>query len=299
MRPTRFPVSQKMWNFAVYSRTPNYPAMSLKAITPIDGRYADKTAGLVPYFSEYALIHYRLNVEVEYFIALCRTDIQPLRSLPNGAAGQLRGLVENFSEKDAQRVKDIEARTNHDVKAVEYFLKEKLAELGLEAYAEFVHFGLTSQDINNTAVPMSIKACFTEIYTPMLDELEHHLARLAEQWRDTPMLARTHGQPASPTRLGKEIAVFVERLHIQTDAMRQIPITGKFGGATGNFNAHFAAFPDIDWPNFADRFLYNRLNLNRQQTTTQIEHYDHMSLWTISSRRSRRAKWDHRPCPTK
>lgn len=251
--------------------------MSLNAICPIDGRYADKTTELVSYFSEFALIKYRLKVEIEYFIALCKTDIESLKSVPADIEPQLRDVCESFSEADARRVKDIEAETNHDVKAVEYFLKEKFAEMGLEEHAEYVHFGLTSQDINNTAVPMSIKACFSELYTPMLDDLQHRLEGLSREWRDTPMLARTHGQPASPTRLGKEIAVFAERLRVQSDAMRRIPISGKFGGATGNFNAHHVAFPGVDWPNFADKFLYDRLNIERQQTTTQIEHYDQLA----------------------
>ncbi len=259
--------------------------MSLKAISPIDGRYADRTAPLVPYFSEHALIRFRLKVEVEYFIALCRTDIPALRNVPEGAADRLRAVVDDFSDEDARRVKEIERTTNHDVKAVEYFLKEKLAELGLERFGEFVHFGLTSQDINNTAVPMTIKCCLADVYNPALNALVHDLADLATAWRDIPMLARTHGQPASPTRLGKEIAVFVERLKIQLESLRAVPMTGKFGGATGNFNAHHAAFPDIDWPDFADRFLKDSLNISRQQTTTQIEHYDQLAAKFDAMRR--------------
>src|SRR5690554_5315135 len=220
--------------------------MSLKAISPIDGRYADRTAPLVPYFSEHALIRFRLKVEVEYFIALCRTDIPALRNVPEGAADRLRAVVDDFSDEDARRVKEIERTTNHDVKAVEYFLKEKLAELGLERFGEFVHFGLTSQDINNTAVPMTIKCCLADVNNQALQALLRDLADLATACRDNPMWARTHGHHASPTRLGKEIAVFVERLKIQLGSLRAVRMTGKFGGARGNFNARHAAVLDID-----------------------------------------------------
>ncbi|MCA1751031.1 MAG: adenylosuccinate lyase [Cryomorphaceae bacterium] len=251
--------------------------MSLKAISPIDGRYADKTAKLVPYFSEFALIKYRVRVEVEYFIALTELPLPGLAPLEQTGKDALRKMVVDFSEKDAEAVKAYERVTNHDVKAVEYLVKDKLKALGMEASSEFVHFGLTSQDINNTAVPVSVKESFDHVLLPELRHLEEVLYRLAEQWDDVPMLAHTHGQPASPTRLGKEIRVFADRLRIQIDGLVQIPVSGKFGGATGNFNAHKAAYPDIDWAAFAKAFLRDRLGIKRQEVTTQIEHYDQLA----------------------
>ncbi len=251
--------------------------MSIHAISPIDGRYAEKTAALSGYFSEFALIRYRVHVEVEYFIALAELPLPALADVSYEAKKALRDMVANFAEADAEKVKAFERTTNHDVKAVEYLIKEKLQELGLEAYAEFVHFGLTSQDINNTAVPVSIKECFDELMMPGLREIEYRLYEMAAQWDHVPMLAHTHGQPASPTRLGKEIRVFAERLRIQLDGLDDIPISGKFGGATGNFNAHKVAYPDIDWAAFAHGFLRDSLGIQRQAVTTQIEHYDQLA----------------------
>lgn len=247
---------------------------ALKAISPIDGRYRDKVENLALYFSEYALIKYRVMVEVEYFLALTESDIKLLKDFPKKKAKDLRAIYENFAEADAQKIKDTEKVTNHDVKAVEYFIKEKLNDLGLNKYEEFIHFGLTSQDINNTAIPMSLKDAVYEEYLPLLDQLIHTLNDFARNWKDIPMLARTHGQPASPTRLGKEIYVFVERLDIQKRQLLAVPFSAKFGGATGNFNAHHVAFPEIDWILFANNFVNNTLQLDRSQTTTQIEHYD-------------------------
>lgn len=251
--------------------------MSLKAISPIDGRYADKTAKLVPFFSEFALIKYRVHVEIEYFIALTDLPLPGLSALGDEEKVALRKLVTDFSEKDAEAVKAYERETNHDVKAVEYLVKDKLKALGMEASSEFVHFGLTSQDINNTSVPVSVKESFDQVLLPELRLLEEVLYRLAEDWNEVPMLAHTHGQPASPTRLGKEIRVFADRLRIQIDGLTQIPVSGKFGGATGNFNAHKAAYPDIDWGAFAKAFLRDRLGIQRQEVTTQIEHYDQLA----------------------
>lgn len=251
--------------------------MSIHAISPVDGRYANKTASLIPYFSEYALIKYRTRVEIEYFIALTELPLAQLSEVSSDAKSALRKIYTEFSEQDAEDVKSFERITNHDVKAVEYLIKEKLAGLGLQKFEEYVHFGLTSQDINNTAVPLSIKECFDQAYTPRLRAIEAKLTRLAKDWKDVPMLARTHGQPASPTRLGKEMAVFAERLQTQLDAFEAIPVSGKFGGATGNFNAHHVAFPEVDWVAFANRFLKEKLGIERQQTTTQIEHYDQLA----------------------
>lgn len=251
--------------------------MSLKAISPIDGRYADKTAKLVPFFSEFALIKYRVHVEIEYFISLTDLPLPGLSALGDEEKVALRKLVTDFSEKDAEAVKAYERETNHDVKAVEYLVKDKLKALGMEASSEFVHFGLTSQDINNTSVPVSVKESFDQVLLPELRLLEEVLYRLAEDWNEVPMLAHTHGQPASPTRLGKEIRVFADRLRIQIDGLTQIPVSGKFGGATGNFNAHKAAYPDIDWGAFAKAFLRDRLGIQRQEVTTQIEHYDQLA----------------------
>ncbi|MBL7900251.1 MAG: adenylosuccinate lyase [Crocinitomicaceae bacterium] len=247
---------------------------SLMAISPVDGRYRDKVENLTEYFSEFALIRYRVMVEVEYFIALTESGIPALKGFPKTKADALRKIYEKFTEKDAQKIKDTEKITNHDVKAVEYFLKDKMNALGLKKYEEFIHFGLTSQDINNTAIPISMKDAVYEVYLPLLDTLIHTLNDFATQWKNVPMLARTHGQPASPTRLGKEIYVFVERLDIQKQQLLAIPFSAKFGGATGNFNAHYVAFPEVDWVKFANNFVNNTLQVERSQTTTQIEHYD-------------------------
>ena len=250
---------------------------SLTAISPIDGRYQSKTKELQPYFSEFGLIKYRVIVEVEYFIALVESGIEPLKEFPKEKYSALRELCTNFSEENANWIKNTEKVTNHDVKAVEYFLKEKLVELNLDHFQEFVHFGLTSQDINNTSIPLSLKEAITEQYYPLLESLIHKLEEYQVAWKDIPMLARTHGQPASPTRLGKEIMVFSERLSIQLKQMRAIPFSAKFGGATGNFNAHHVAFPEHDWVLFANNFVHNNLGLDRSQTTTQIEHYDNLA----------------------
>jgi len=250
---------------------------SLNAITPIDGRYISKTSSLQEYFSESALIKFRVQVEIEYFIALCNSSILQLNHFPADKFPGLRSLYSNFSEQDAQRIKDIESITNHDVKAVEYFIKEKFDKLGLEEFKEFIHFGLTSQDINNTAVPYSIKEAVENVFLPKLTEVLDLLNSRAEEWKNIPLLARTHGQAASPTRMGKEIKVFSERIEKQLSLLSTIPFSAKFGGATGNFNAHHVAFPEIDWVNFANNFTKDALNLERQQTTTQIEHYDNLA----------------------
>jgi adenylosuccinate lyase len=247
---------------------------TLTTISPIDGRYRNKVENLANYFSEFALIKYRVMVEIEYFIELTQLNIQALADFPQDKKEDLRAIYQNFSEKDASHIKEIEKITNHDVKAVEYFLKEKLEELGLTKFEEFIHFGLTSQDINNTAVPLSLRDAIYEEYLPILDELIHTLNDLSQDWKEIPMLARTHGQPASPTRLGKEIYVFVERLDIQKRQLLAVPFSAKFGGATGNMNAHFVAFPEIDWVSFANNFVNQTLRIERSQTTTQIEHYD-------------------------
>ncbi|MBO4613205.1 MAG: adenylosuccinate lyase [Bacteroidaceae bacterium] len=246
----------------------------LTAISPIDGRYRGKTEALAAYFSEYALIRYRVRVEVEYFIALCELPLPQLAGFPADVE-RLRDIYRNFSEQDAQRVKEIESVTNHDVKAVEYFIKEKFDAIGgLEAYKEFIHFGLTSQDINNTSVPLSLKEALDEVYYPQLEELIAQLETYAEEWKDVPMLAKTHGQPASPTRLGKEIMVFTYRLRRQLEMLKACPITAKFGGATGNFNAHNVAYPGRDWRAFGNRFVAEKLGLEREEYTTQISNYD-------------------------
>ena len=250
---------------------------NLTAISPVDGRYRKVTERLADYFSEYALIRYRVRVEVEYFIALCELPLPELKGIDTTAFERLRGLYRDFSTADAERVKEIERTTNHDVKAVEYLLKEKMDALGLGACKEFVHFGLTSQDINNTAIPLSIKEALAEVCYPALAELREKLAALAAEWHAVPMLAHTHGQPASPTRLGKELMVFVERLDRQIDQLKAVAVTAKFGGATGNFNAHRAAYPEIDWVAFANRFVNETLGLCRSQYTTQIEHYDNLA----------------------
>ncbi len=250
--------------------------MSISAITPIDGRYASKTEALIPYFSEFALIKYRVLVEIEYVIALSEIPLSQVAGLLD-YENALREIYKSFTVEDAEKIKAFERVTNHDVKAVEYFVKEKLADLGLSQFEEFIHFGLTSQDINNTAVPVSIKDCFNDIFLPQLEETVAMIGNLAKEWKDIPMLAKTHGQPASPTRLGKEMQVFEERLLTQIKRLKSIPVSGKFGGATGNFNAHQIAFPEIDWVAFANSFLTEKLGIERQQTTTQIEHYDELA----------------------
>jgi adenylosuccinate lyase len=250
---------------------------SLTAISPVDRRYQRKTNELQPYFSEFGLIRYRVLVEVEYFIALASFGIKPLNDFPIEKFSALRAIYTNFSEEDALWIKDTEKVTNHDVKAVEYFLKEKMQELGLDKYLEFIHFGLTSQDINNTSVPLSLRDAVYEQYLPLMEQLLSRLTQFQNEWKDIPMLARTHGQPASPTRLGKEIKVFTERLTIQLDQLKKVPFSAKFGGATGNFNAHFVSYPKHNWVGFANQFVDNILGLKRSQTTTQIEHYDNLA----------------------
>ncbi len=247
---------------------------ALNAISPIDGRYRSKTESLAKYFSESALIRYRVMVEVEYFIALFEITLEQLKDFDKSLYENLRELYQDFTTEDAQRIKDIESITNHDVKAVEYFIKEKFDVLNLHKYKEFIHFGLTSQDINNTSVPCSLRDAAHEVYYPMIDKLIAKLEQLAEEWVDVAMLARTHGQPASPTRLGKEIRVFIYRLTKQLELLKAIPFSSKFGGATGNFNAHKVAYPEIDWKEFGNHFVNNILKLEREQYTTQISNYD-------------------------
>ncbi|AXT55820.1 adenylosuccinate lyase [Aquimarina sp. AD1] len=249
----------------------------LQAISPIDGRYASKTQSLSTYFSEEALIKYRVLVEIEYFIALCEIPLPQLKDIDAAIFEKLRKIYTEFSTEDAQAIKDIEKVTNHDVKAVEYFIKEKFDILGLQEYKEFIHFGLTSQDINNTAIPLSIKESIGDVYIPQYLELLAKLKSLVEEWSDVSMLARTHGQPASPTRLGKEFQVYVTRLEAQFDLLNDIPSAAKFGGATGNYNAHKVAYPSIDWKDFGTRFVQEKLGLYHSFPTTQIEHYDHMA----------------------
>ena len=258
----------------------------LTAISPVDGRYREKTASLADYFSEYALIRYRVRVEVEYFIALCEIPLPQLASVNPATFARLRDIYLRFDEKQARRVKDIEAITNHDVKAVEYFLKEEFDAIGgLEAYKEFIHFGLTSQDINNTAVPLLLKEALQNVYYPQVEALIAQLQTYAEQWRDVPMLAKTHGQPASPTRLGKEIKVFAYRLEEQLALLKACKTTAKFGGATGNYNAHNVAYPTVDWRKFGDDFVKAKLGLVREQLTTQISNYDHLAAAFDAMRR--------------
>jgi len=249
----------------------------LTTISPIDGRYHSKTSELQPYFSEFGLIRYRVIVEVEYFIAMVESGVKALADFPREKYSDLRDISTNFSEKDAQWIKDIEKVTNHDVKAVEYFVKDRMTKLGLEKYLEFVHFGLTSQDINNTSVPLSMRDAVQNEYLPLLDQVIETLRRQSNDWKDVAMLAKTHGQPASPTRLGKEIQVFVERLEVQRNQLVQVPFSAKFGGATGNFNAHHVAYSDNNWVGFANHFVNDILGLSRSQTTTQIEHYDNLA----------------------
>ena len=249
----------------------------LTAVSPIDGRYRGKTGCLASYFSEYALIKYRVRVEIEYFIALCELPLPQLASFDHSLFETLRNIYRNFSEADAQRVKDIEKVTNHDVKAVEYFIKEELDKIGgLDEYKEFIHFGLTSQDINNTSVPLSVMDALHEVFYPQVEELISQLQEYADDWKDIPMLAKTHGQPASPTRLGKEVMVYVYRLTEQLNQLKACKITAKFGGATGNYNAHHVAYPEYDWKAFGNKFVSEKLGLEREQWTTQISNYDNL-----------------------
>lgn len=258
----------------------------LTAISPIDGRYRNKTVALADYFSEYALIRYRVRVEIEYFISLCELPLPQLADFNKSLFARLRDIYMQFSEADAQRVKDIEKITNHDVKAVEYFIKEEIDKIGsLDKYKEFIHFGLTSQDINNTSVPMSIAEAMRDVVIPQIEELIDQLSQYAEEWKNVPMLAKTHGQPASPTRLGKEVMVYVYRLGEQLRQLKECKMSGKFGGATGNFNAHHVAYPDIDWVSFANKFLSEKLSLQREQFTTQISNYDNMGALFDALRR--------------
>ena len=250
---------------------------ALTAVSPIDGRYRSKTECLADYFSEYALIRYRVRVEIEYFITLCELPLPQLESFNSALFEQLRDIYRNFDEASAARVKEIESITNHDVKAVEYFIKEEFDKIGgLDDYKEFIHFGLTSQDINNTSVPLSVKEALEEVFYPQVEELIAQLKEYAEAWKDVPMLAKTHGQPASPTRLGKEVEVYVYRLSEQLAALRNCKMTAKFGGATGNFNAHHVAYPQHDWRAFGNRFVSEKLGLEREKWTTQISNYDHL-----------------------
>lgn len=257
----------------------------LTAISPVDGRYRSKCASLDNFFSEFALIRYRVKVEIEYFIALCELPLPNLAAVRGGVFEKLRDIYRDFSLEDAADIKRIEATTNHDVKAVEYFIKERFDRLGLSAYKEFIHFGLTSQDINNTAVPLSLADALREVYLPLLETLVSTLNSLAREWRFVAMLAKTHGQPASPTRLGKEIKVFAYRLERQIESLKAVPISGKFGGATGNFNAHRLAFPEIDWPSFANSFLADALGIVREEYTTQISNYDNIAALFDALRR--------------
>ena len=252
---------------------------SITATSPIDGRYRNKTSELSEYFSEYALFKYRVKTEIEYFIALCELPLPQLQDVDHNLFGKMREIYQEFSPDDAISIKEIEKTTNHDIKAVEYFVKECIDEMGLGEYKEFIHFGLTSQDVNNTAVPASMQDAHNKVLLPLLDELLENINSHAFAWKNIPLLARTHGQPASPTRLGKEFYVFVERLENQIIMLKSIPFTGKFGGATGNMNAHHVAFPNIDWENFACSFLKKGLGITRQKTTTQIEHYDYMAAY--------------------
>ena len=258
---------------------------SLEAISPVDGRYRRATGKLADYFSEGALIKYRVLIEVEYFIALCELPIPQLEGFDRKQFESLRAIYKGFSLADARRVKEIEKTTNHDVKAVEYFLKEKFDELDLQPFKEFIHFALTSQDINNTALPLSLKDAWEQVVSPMLADVIELLRAKAREWKDVTLLARTHGQPASPTSLGKEIYVFVERLMVQSAMLEAIPYSAKFGGATGNFNAHHAAYPEVDWPAFADRLVNDSLGLARSRVTTQIEHYDNLAAFCDNLKR--------------
>ena len=257
----------------------------LNAISPIDGRYRNKVESLSKFFSEEALIKYRVKVEIEYFIALCEIPLKQLKNIDSSLYENLRRIYKEFTAEDAQKIKDIEKVTNHDVKAVEYFIKEKFETLKLDEFKEFIHFGLTSQDINNTAFPLSLKGAYHEVYIPELKKLLSKLEALSNDWADISMLAKTHGQPASPTRLGKEIYVFVERIKQQLDLLKNIPFAAKFGGATGNFNAHKVAYSKIDWKNFGTNFVENTLGLHHSFPTTQIEHYDHLAAFFDAQKR--------------
>ena len=258
----------------------------LTAISPIDGRYRSKTEPLADYFSEFALIKYRIRVEIEYFIALCELPLPQLSTFPTELFPRLRGIYQQFSLDNAARVKEIERTTNHDVKAVEYFIKEQIDAIGqLDEYKEFIHFGLTSQDINNTSIPLSVKEALSDVYCPKIEQLIALLRQFAEEWADVPMLAKTHGQPASPTRLGKEVMVYAYRLEQQLHLLRQVPMTVKFGGATGNFNAHHVAYPQYDWREFANKFANEKLGLQREQYTTQISNYDNLGALLDALRR--------------
>ena len=260
-----------------FSKRSDMDLNELTAISPIDGRYRSKIRELDKYFSEFALIKYRIKVEIEYFIALCEIPLPQMRGFSKKNYDKLRNIIHHFKPEDGRRIKEIEETTNHDVKAVEYFLKEELNKMKLGQFSEFIHFGLTSQDINNTAVPLSIKDAMEQIYMPLLQEVLSKLKELSGKWKNIPMLARTHGQPASPTRLGKELQVFIERLEVQAEQLGNIPYSAKFGGATGNFNAHYVAYPDINWPDFGNHLVNEILGLKRSQTTTQIEHYDNLA----------------------
>ncbi|MCS6968431.1 MAG: adenylosuccinate lyase [Cytophagales bacterium] len=257
----------------------------LLAIAPVDGRYRNQTAELASFFSEYGLMRYRVQVEIEYFIALCLLPLPQLKDVDKNLFEHIRQIYRQFSLEEAKKIKDIESHTNHDVKAVEYFVKSCFAQLGLERYKEFVHFGLTSQDINNTAIPLALKDALKTTYLPLLEQVRQELALLATQWAHVPMLAFTHGQPASPTRMGKEMQVFVYRLEEQIKSLKAVPLSAKFGGATGNFNAHQVAYPDIDWHQFADYFVNEILGLRRSRWTTQIENYDHLAALFDALRR--------------
>ncbi len=268
-------IGKKLLN--LHFNTPSMKLSSLTAISPVDGRYRNKTSEFAKYFSEYGLIKYRVYVEIEYFIALSRLNIKGLKALPEDSIQKLRSISAGFTPENALRIKEIESTTNHDVKAVEYFIKEKFEEFGIADLKEFIHFGLTSQDINNTATPLSLKDALKEVYLPGLHELLSEIQQYANEWSDVPMLARTHGQPASPTRLGKEISVFAERLNVQIEDLEKLGYPAKFGGATGNFNAHKVAYPDTDWLAFANHFVNDILGLERSHPTTQIEHYDKLA----------------------
>lgn len=270
----------------LYQKIKKMKLDALTAVSPIDGRYRSKTQDLASYFSEYALIKYRVRVEIEYFITLCELPLPQLESFDSSLFETLRNIYRNFSEEDAQRVKDIEKVTNHDVKAVEYFIKEELDKIGnFDEYKEFIHFGLTSQDINNTSVPLSIKDALQEVYYPQIEELIQQLQEYADEWKDIPMLAKTHGQPASPTRLGKEVMVYVYRITEQLQLLKACKITAKFGGATGNYNAHHVAYPQYDWKAFGNKFVSEKLGLEREQWTTQISNYDNLGAIFDAMRR--------------
>lgn len=258
---------------------------TLSAISPVDGRYRRHTEILAPYFSEFGLIHYRVKVEIEYFIALCEIPLPQLEAFDKGLFPAIREIYLDFSEADATAIKEIEKTTNHDVKAVEYFIKDKFAALGIGEQSEFIHFGLTSQDINNTSIPWTLKDASERELFPLIEGLIQSLTGLSEEWKDISMLAKTHGQPASPTRLGKEMAVFVERLQVQFDQLKAVPFSAKFGGATGNFNAHHVAYPENNWVSFGNKFVNSTLGLSRSQKTTQIEHYDNIAAYSDALKR--------------